>query len=191
MPAVYMNFLSLYKFMHETGHPAASSKEVPFPASPGSYHSRFNDGGQDIFARFSIHLCLHPDKAGTSELYNIGDSAEGKSMADRWPFICSLFGLEGKDPLEKSDPRYVLPVSFVAEHADVAERLRLDKGVELQDVGQGLITEAWMEKFTFDHDFCLAKARATGFEDELTIEESWKMVLDRYVLAKRAYRGEV
>lgn len=189
MPAVYMNFLSLYKFMHETGHPAASSKDVPFPASSGSYHTLFNDAGQDIFARFSIHLCLHPEQAGTSELYNIGDSAQGRSMADRWPFLCSLFGLEGKDPLEKSDPRYVLPVSFVAEHAGMAERLRREKGVELQGVGQGLVTERWMETFTFDHNFCLEKARATGFEDELTMEESWEMVLDRYVVAERAYCG--
>lgn len=185
-----MNYLSLCKFMHETGYPAASSKAVPFPAPRGSYRSLFNDGGQDIFARFSIHLCLHPEKARTSELYNIGDSATGKSMADRWPFICSLFGLEGKDPLEKSDPRYVLPMSFVAEHADVAERLRQEKGVELQGVGQGLIMEAWMEAFAFNHDLCLEKARGTGFEDELTIEESWRMVLDRYVVAKRTYCGE-
>lgn len=184
-----MNFLSLYKFMHETGHPAASSKEVHFPASPGSYRTVYNDGGQDIFARFSIYLCLHPEKAGTSELYNIGDSAVAKSMADRWPFICSLFGLEGKDPLDKSDPRYVLPVSFVVEHADIVERLRQEKGVELQGVGEGLVTEAWMETFTFSHDYCLDKARATGFEDELTIEESWKMVSDRYVVAKRIYLG--
>lgn len=184
-----MNFLSLYKFMHETGHPAAPSGAVPYPASRSSYHSLYNDGGQDIFAQFSIYLCLHPEKAGNSELYNIGDSAEGKGMVDRWAYICSLFGLEGKAPLETSDPKSIKPVRFVAEHSDVVQRLREEKGVELQTLSRGLLSGAWMEALTFNHDYYLDKARATGFEEELTVEESWKMVLDRYFLAKKVYYG--
>lgn len=188
--AVYANFLSLYRFMYETGHPAASSKAVAFPASPVSYHNLSTDCNQDIFARFSIHLCLHPERAGNSELYNIGDSAKGISLADRWPFICSLFGLEGKDPVDKSDPTFVLCSSFIAEHADEVERLRQEKGVNLQPVTWAKVSEYWMDTFSFDTEQCLDKARATGFSEELTVEESWRTVLDRYVKAKKMYFGE-
>lgn len=188
--SIYANFLSLYKFMHEKGHPAASSKAVAFPASPVSYHNLSTDCSQDIFARFSIHLCLHPERAGNSELYNIGDSAKGISLADRWPRICSLFGLEGKDPVDKSDPTFVLASRFVAEHADEVERLRQEKGVELQPISRTQVMEAWMDIFSFDTEQCLDKARATGFVEELTVEESWQTVLDRYVKTKRVYFGE-
>lgn len=190
LPGIYMNYLSTYKFMHEQGHPAAASKEIPFPAPPGSYHTVYNDGGQDSFARFSIHLCLHPDAAGNSELYNIGDSSKPANMAERWPFICSLFGLVGVPPIEKLDPKFRLPVSFVEDHSDMVKRLSKEKGVELQGIGMGKGLEGWQELFTFNHDLCLDKARATGFEEETTYQETWRIVFDRYVGAKRAYYGD-
>lgn len=186
-----MNFLSVYKFLHERGHPDAASTDIPFPAPPSSYHSVFNDGGQDIFARFSIHLCLHPDVAGNSEVYNIGDASKPASMADRWPFICSLFGLRGLPSVEKSDPAFVLPVTFVNQHADAVEQLAQERGVHLQEISLGAGLEGWMEHFTFDHHLSLEKARATGFKEELSFQDSWRMVFERYQDAQRCYLGQV
>lgn len=154
-----MNFLSVYKFMHEQGHPDAQATEIPFPAPPLSYRTVFNDDGQDVFARFSIHLCLHPDAAGNSKLYNIGDASKPASMSERWPFICSLFGLIGIPPMEKSDAAFTLPPSFIHQHADAVGGLAKEKGVRLQEIGLDTGLEGWMEHFTFDHDLSLNKAR--------------------------------
>ena len=184
-----MNFLSLYKFMHETGHPDAASAKVPFPSAPVSYSPVSNDGGQDIFARFSIHLCLNPDKAGTGELYNIGDESKPRSMADRWPAVCAMYGLEGVAPVEPGSPEYRTPVKFAKAHQDQVKKLEEEKGVQLQGIGLEEGLEMWMEHFDFDHDLILDKARSTGFKEELSYQEAWKKVFERYAQAKKAYLG--
>jgi nucleoside-diphosphate-sugar epimerase len=190
---MYNNFLSVYKYMHEKGHRDAQSESVPFPAPPASAATLFQDGGQDIFARFSIYLCLHPERAGNSELYNIGDSTQPLSMADRWPTMCKMYGLVGAPAVEKDDPRYLKPVSFVYDHMDMVKELLLFKGVKLQEVGLDTgkkSAEEWMESFTKNHDFVLDKARSTGFTEEMSFEESFGNVLGRYARAKKVYLGE-
>ncbi|KAK6202226.1 hypothetical protein LQW54_008938 [Pestalotiopsis sp. IQ-011] len=162
LPGVFMNFLSVYKFLHEQGHPDARSREVPFPAPIEAYDTLWNDGGQDIFAEFSIHLCLHPDAAGNSEVYNIGDA---------------------------SDPAFVLPAAFVKAHPEAVARLREDKGVVLQEVALEGFLERFGEFFAFHHHFSVDKARKTGFTHELSLEDSWRTVFDRCHQAKRCYCG--
>jgi hypothetical protein len=183
-----MNFLSLYTYMHQ-GHPDAIAKQVPFPSASASYHSLSNDGGQDIFARFSIHLCLNLEKAGTGELYNIADEATPRSMADRWSYACSLFGLEGVPPIDTSDPKYTKAVHFIKTHADQVKSMEEEKGVTLQVVNLDEIVEIWMESFDFDHGLMLEKARGMGFVDELSYRESWRIIVGRYARAKKAYLG--
>jgi hypothetical protein len=189
LPGLYMNFLSLYTYMHSKSHPSAASKQVPFPSAPASYHSLSNDGGQDIFARFSIHLCLNPSKSGTGELYNIADEPTPRSMADRWPYTCSLFGLEGIPPLPLSDPEDRKAVQFIKKYADQVKLLEEEKGVTLQVVSLDEVLEVWMENFDFDHDLLLGKARGVGFTEEMDYRGSWRIILGRYERAKKAYLG--
>lgn len=172
--------------MYEQGHPDAASKEVAIPV-PEMAAVTYQDGSQDIFARFSIYLCLHPDKAGNSEVYNIGDSANSQSLNDRWPYMCSLFGLVGLVPTDmKEEPTH--PVAFL-DHADMVERLRDEKGVVLQDVLLGAHARSWGKgaSLTKSRDMCLNKAKAVGFKEETTMQESWKTVLGRYGKSKKAY----
>ncbi|KAI0161796.1 hypothetical protein GGR52DRAFT_561154 [Hypoxylon sp. FL1284] len=190
LAAAFMNFLSVYKLLHEQNHPDAKSDKIPFPSNPESYHSVFQDGGQDIFAQFSIHLCLHPEVAGNSEVYNIGDAIKPASMAERWPVMCSLFGLVGLPPLDKSDPAAMLPVTFVKEHPEAVKQLKEEKGVALQEILLEEGMETFGDYFTFDHHFSLDKSRRTGFDGELSVQESWPLVLERYHQAKRCYFGE-
>ena len=184
-----MNFLSLYKFMHESGHPEARSAQVPFPAAPDSYHTISNDGGQDIFARFSIHLCLHSARVESGDLFNIGDESKSRSYADRWPAVCKLYGLEGVDPIEPGSPGYRTPVKFAKAHPDQVTKLAEEKGVTLQGIGLEEGLEMWMEHFDFDHHLILDKARSVGFTDELTYDVAWRKVFERYAKAKKAYLG--
>ena len=175
--------------MHETGHPEAASSKVPFPSASASYTTVSNDGGQDIFAKFSIHLCLHPDRAGTGELYNVGDESTPRSMAERWPAVCALYGLEGIPPVEPGTREYRTPVKFAKAHPDQVERLKAEKGVELQGIELEVPLEGWMEHFDFDHHLILDKARSTGFSEELSYHEAWRRVFERYARAKKAYLG--
>lgn len=189
MPALYMNFLSLYKFMHEKGDPDAASSKVPFPSAPSSYNTISNDGGQDIFARFSIHLCLHADRVKSGELFNIGDESTPRSYAERWPAVCALYGLEGVAPIEPGSPEYRTPVKFAKAHPEQVQKLEEEKGVTLQGIYLEEGLEMWMEHFDFNHDLILDKARSIGFQDQLSYELAWKKVFDRYAKAKKAYLG--
>lgn len=189
-PGLYMNFLSLYKYMHKKGHPDALCGRVPFPSVPSSYHTISNDCNQDIFGRFSIHLCLNPDQAGTGELYNIADESTPRSMADRWPFICSLFGVEGVPAVDPSSPESRTPVRFIRKHLDQLKLLQEEKWVVLQSIGLEEGIEMWMEHLNFNHDLVVDKARATGFSDEMPYKDSWKTVFERYERAKKAYLRE-
>jgi hypothetical protein len=184
-----MNYLSLYTYMHEQGHPDAVSKQVPYPFGPSGWHSLSNDGGQDIFARFSIHLCLHPDKAGSSELYNIADEATPRSFVERWPIACALFGLEGVPPVEISSPQYCPPVKFIRKYADQVKLLKHEKGVTLQSVVLEDGIDTRMERFYFNHDMVIEKARATGFLEEMPYQDGWRKIIERYERAKKAYLG--
>jgi nucleoside-diphosphate-sugar epimerase len=187
---IFMNFLSLYKFMHEEGHPDARSDKVPFPGPSTIYWPVHHDGSQDMVARFSIHLSLNPGAAGNSELYNIADTSRPVTMGEQWPIICARFGLKGLPPVDRADPSFRLPVSFVHEHADMVTRLMKERGVELQDVYLGPVLEGWMGHLNFHHDLSLTKARATGFTDEMPFEVAWKNTVDRYASAKKVYCGK-
>ncbi|ETS81730.1 hypothetical protein PFICI_06732 [Pestalotiopsis fici W106-1] len=184
-----VNFLSVYKFLHEQGHPDAKSEKIPWPAAPEDCDTLFNDGGQDIFAEFSIYLCLHPEIAGNSEVYNIGDASEPASMSDRWRVICSLFGLQGVPPVEKSDPAFVLPSKFLHDHPEAVNQLKEEQGVTLQEIALEDTIEVFTDWINFDHHFSFTKTRKTGFDHELSLEDSWRMVFDRYHQAKHCYYG--
>lgn len=191
LPGLYMNFLSLYRWMHEAGHADAASTRVPFPSAPACYHTRSNDGGQDVFARFSLHLCLHAAEVEveSGELFNIGDEARPRTFAERWPAVCALYGLEGVAPVEPGSAEYRTPVRFARAHPEEVRRLEEEKGVRLQGIWLEEGLEMWMEHFNFDHDLVLNKARATGFTEELRFDEAWRLVFERYARAKKAYLG--
>lgn len=175
--------------MHDNGHPDAQSKQVRFPFPPASWEVLSNDAGQDTFARFSIHLCLHPDSAGNSNLYNIADETQPRSFAERWPYLCSLFGLEGIAPVDSSSPEYITPNRFSNKYPDQVKLLKVEKGVTRQDVASEEGLEMWMEHLNFNHDLVIKKAKRTGFLEEMTLQEDYNIVLGRYVKAKKAYIG--
>lgn len=187
--ALFTNYLSLYKFMHDRGHPAATSRRVPFPFPAHSYHALSNDGGQDLFARFSIYLCQHAaDRSGNGELYNIADEAAPRSFVDRWPAICACFGLDGVGP-DEGEGTKATPVGFLREHADQVAALAQEKGVRLQEVTLDAGLEMWMNLFDFDHHLRLDKARGVGFAEEVPPARMWKTTAERYARAGRAYLG--
>jgi hypothetical protein len=52
-------------------------------------------------------------------------------MADRWPFVCSLFGLVGVAPLDTQDPKFCMPIDFMEKHSNMVEKLAVT-GIHLK-----------------------------------------------------------
>lgn len=180
------NYLSLYRFLHERGHPSAPSRTVPYPSPAPSFHIRNNEGNAAVFAHAALHMCLHPDRAGNGELYNVGGEAEPATYADRWPAMAAVFGLEGGGP---GEVRGGGAVGFVREHGGEVEALAREKGVVLQGVENEEGFDAWMAVFDFDHHFELGKLRGTGFGEEVGAGELWRAVWELYARAGRCYLG--
>lgn len=161
--------------------------EVPYPGHPDSWSRLSSDGGQDICARFAIHLAVNPTRAGNAELYNIADTSEGHSMADRWPAICAYFGLIGVPPLPVGDPAYVNPSDFMQRYADEKRQMESRMRTRTQEITlMGFIGNCLMI-FDFHRHFRLDKARKVGFEEEGTPEGCWLQAFDRYAEAGKLY----
>ncbi|KXJ96791.1 hypothetical protein Micbo1qcDRAFT_211019 [Microdochium bolleyi] len=189
MWAHYIKFCSIYRYLHDTGHPACQSKEVPFPELPMAYAGSYNDGGQDTFARFSIHLCLSPDVAGNSELYNIADEARCYTMADRWPVVAARFGLVGVPPVLPGHKEYRRTHDFMVEHDDVVDRLAKEHGVSLRGMDCVLDGDLMSGLMSLHHGLSLDKARSMGFSAERPFEIAFGDVFDRYARTGGVYTG--
>lgn len=189
MWAAYIRFCSLYKYMHDKGHPAAKSKEVPFPELPMAYAGSYNDGGQDIFAKFSIHLCLNPDVAGNSELYNIANERKCHSLAERWPTVAEHFGLVGLPPVEPGHSEHRRTEAWMVEHADMLDKMLKDTGVGLPSMDYDYVGDFLCGILAITHDLRLDKARSTGFMEEESFCSSFHKCFTRYEKVGRVYTG--
>ena len=178
---------SLYKLMHEFGHPDAASKKLPFPSAPESCTTVSDDGGQDKVARFSMGFCLRSDRARTGELYNIVDEPTPRSMAERWPIVCKRLGLEGMPPMGPGSPKYRTHVKFAKAYPDHVKKLEQEKTVQLQGLRLGEPLERWMEHFDFDLYPVLDNGRSSGFMNEMSFKETWKIVFGRLAEARMGY----
>lgn len=189
MWAHYIKFCSIYKYLHDTGHPACRSSEVPFPELPMACDGSYNDGGQDTFARFSIHLCLNPDAAGNSELYNIADEERCRTMADRWPVVAARFGLVGGPPVLPGHAEYRRTHDFMVENNDVVGKLAERHGVSLRGMDCVLDGDTMSGLLSLHHGLSLDKARATGYSAERSFEVAFGDVFDRYIKTGCVYTG--
>lgn len=160
---------------------------MPYPGHPDGWNTLSNDGGQDIFARFSLYLSLNPDKAGASELYNIADTSDGHPMSAKWPAICEYFGLVGVPPLPLGDPAYVSPAQFLEQHKEERRQMENQLGSKIQQVDLMTGLDVWLMNFDFDHHLALDRARSTGFVEEGTPTRSWLQTFDRYRAAKKVW----
>ncbi|KAH0840716.1 hypothetical protein AYO21_00630 [Fonsecaea monophora] len=177
----FINYLSLVAFVQGRG------AKVPYPGHPDGWHTLSNDGGQDTVARFSLYLSVNPDKAGTSELYNIADTSDGYPMSAKWPAICEYFGLVGVPPLPLGDPTYVSPAQYLEQHKEELRQMESQLGNKIQQVDLMTGLDIWLMNFDFDHHLALGKARSVGFVEEGTVTGSWIQTFDRYRAARKLW----
>jgi nucleoside-diphosphate-sugar epimerase len=83
-------FLSLYAAVEGQG------ATISFPGTLKSWRAKSHDSSSDMIARQTIHLSLNLPPAMKGEGFNVADAKAWSSWSDKWPQICSYFGLEGE-----------------------------------------------------------------------------------------------
>lgn len=96
-------FLSL--FIREVNGEGA---ECPFSGSGASGVAKSQDSSADMIAHQTIHICLSPimnRPESKGRAFNVGDEIKTHCWRDKWPVLCSQFGLcgvkrPGDNPIE-------------------------------------------------------------------------------------------
>lgn len=164
----WANYLSTYALIEGEG------AEVPYPGSSAGYTSTYNEASSAIIGKFIIWAGLNIDKVGRGQVYNIADQAKPESMAERWPAICSYFGLKGVGPTE--DANALAPSEYVKRHQAVLK----ERGVKSNEVFKANFLDSYGYYLYFNREFSLDKARSVGFKEELNPNESWFKAFDRF-----------
>ncbi|KAI0613757.1 hypothetical protein TUN205_01965 [Pyrenophora tritici-repentis] len=170
-------YLSLWKEVHGEG------ADCPFPGTEKVWKALSNDSSSDMIARQTIHLTLSPDTP-KGALYNVADSKTPSSYVEKWPILCSYFGLKATAPRpEPIDIR-----GFIADNFETwtktEEKYGLQKGHAQNDKALFLSEKLLMTKFDFDRHFDMSKIYSTGFTEERDTATAWYSVFDRMRKAK-------
>ncbi|KAJ5377943.1 uncharacterized protein N7496_005352 [Penicillium cataractarum] len=171
-------FLGLYRALEGPG------ARVAFPGTEAGWKLLSTDSNQDIIAQFCIHASLQPRDNVHAQTFNIGDDATPLSWEKRWPILASYFGLEGVGP---SDDAVTGP-EYVESHKEEFQALCKERGLK-EDIMYTSIRNTGsrgsvMKLMDFDRNLDLSKARALGFNGELSTESSWYTAFDRVREAK-------
>ncbi len=163
-------WLSLAREVHGAG------AQISFPGTEASWNAKATDTFQDILGKMNIYAAVNHDKCGNGESFNCADGSVA-SWADKWPGICSWFGLEGTPPGEN-------PYSaeeFVKEHRDTWRKLE-----EEHRLKEGIIDNfSWRFLYAitamcdFDRQYDLSKARSVGFEETLDTVKGYTTSFER------------
>jgi phage anti-repressor protein len=142
------------------------------------------DSNQDIITQFCIYASLQSRGKVHTQTFNIGDYATPLSWEKRWPILASYFGLECVGPSDDS----VTGPEYVESHQEEFQALCKERGLK-EDIMYTSIRNTGsrgsvMKLMDFDRNLDLSKARALGFEAELSTESSWYTAFDRMREAK-------
>ncbi|RDW60201.1 hypothetical protein BP5796_11807 [Coleophoma crateriformis] len=170
LTAHWANYLSAYALLE------GKSSQVPFPGTPAVYKGKYNEASSTMIGRISIWASLNPQKS-SEQTFNIADQAKGESMQERWPALCSYFGLEGVPPSGSRDA--LLPGAYVKAHRHELQK----RGMKGTEVFKAEFLDNYGFIFDFDRQFSLQKARRAGFVDEVDPNQSWFTAFDRFKAA--------
>lgn len=177
-------YLACYKAVEGEG------AEVAFPGTEQSWKILSNDSSQDIIARFCIHAVLHPEACGNGRAFNVADSAVPHSWAEKWPVICSYFGLNGTPPpAGGSGPQ---PGQYLSEHLQQWKELEKKHNLASGRVGNDRSLAGFqyfiMTMFNFDRQLDLTQQHKAwsqgGKVEEADSKQAWWTAFDRFRKAK-------
>jgi hypothetical protein len=170
-------FLSFYREIEGPG------ARVPFIGSEAGWTLLSTDSNQDIIAQLCIFASLQPKDKVHGQTFNIGDNSVPLSWSTRWPLLAAYFGLEGTGPSKDS----VTPAQYIDRHWTEFQTLCRERGLREDVIYRSIRNTGSKGKTTvmdFDRHLDLGRARALGFNKELSTEDSWYMAFDRLRNAK-------
>ncbi|KZL65982.1 SirQ protein [Colletotrichum tofieldiae] len=173
-------FCSLFREIHGEG------AGCPFPGTATSWKALWSNSSSGMLARQAIHVSLtEPWCLQKGEAYNGADARVPSSWSERWPALCSYFGLKGVK-LEEDDP--VEMHAFIKENQDVWEAMKDKYDLQRRYLNTATQVPTWehamVSQFDFDRPYDVSKVYATGFSEERDTLQAWGRVFDRMREAK-------
>jgi hypothetical protein len=175
-------YLSLYRYVNGEG------AEVQFPGTEQSWTIKSNDSSQDIIAKFSIYISLHPESCAGGNRFNVADNAEPSSWSKKWPVICEYFGLKGVAPPKGgSGPQ---PEEYISQHTDDWNNMAKEKSLVGGRVGNNRTYGGFpyfiMTMFNFDRhiDLSLSHKAWGSATEQVDTKTAWYTAFDRFRKAK-------
>ncbi|KAI1079808.1 hypothetical protein F5B20DRAFT_153144 [Whalleya microplaca] len=173
-------FLSLFREIYGQG------AECPFPGTAKSWVALSNDSSSDICARQAIHVSLTPPwSQSKGEAYNVADSRTPSSWREKWPIVCSLFGLKGVK-VEQDSPVEIR--AFIRENFSTWEAMEKKYGLQSGHADSPItlagLEFAFMTMFDFDRQYDMTKIYNTGFSEEKDTRQAWGDSFDRMKKAR-------
>lgn len=166
-------YLTLWAAVHGAG------SEAPFPGTSKSWVALSNDSSSDMIARQTLHLSLHPGAVERGSGYNVADARTPSSWSDKWPALCSYFGLRGTGPA----PNPPEMRRFIKDNLGTWEELEREHGLQKGHADSERTFAGFeyflMTEFDFDRQYDMGKMYATGFEEERGTLQAWGTVFDR------------
>jgi hypothetical protein len=173
-------YLSLWREIHGDG------ADCPFPGTSKSWKALSIDSSSDMIARQTLHVTLtQPWSQRKGEAFNVADMRTPSSWSQKWPALCSYFGLKGVK-LEEDNP--VEMRAFIKENFGKWEAMESKYGLQSGHADNPRITAGFeyflMTMFDFDRQFDMSKMYGTGFSEERDALRAWGGVFDRMKTAK-------
>ncbi|CCX15730.1 hypothetical protein FPQ18DRAFT_67221 [Pyronema domesticum] len=166
-------FLSLYRYVEGEG------AEVVFPGTEKSWSNTHTDTSQDVLSRFEI-LVATSEKAEPQGSYNIADG-DKTTWAEKWPLICSWFGLKGVAPPQGAkDTQSKAFREWWDQNRERYQEMKKEFGLKEQEPND----EAWgfqemiMCGFEVDREYGLEKAASVGWTEKRGHEHGYWMAFE-------------
>lgn len=170
-------YLSFYREMEGPG------ARVPFMGSEPGWTLLSTDSNQDLIAQLCIFASLQQKDKVHGRTFNVGDNSIPLSWSTRWPLLAAYFGLEGTGPSKDC----LTPAQYIDNHWNEFQILCHERGLREDVVYRSIRNTGSKGKTSvmdFDRHLDLGRARALGFDEELSSKDSWYTAFDRLRKAK-------
>ncbi|KAK0388033.1 hypothetical protein NLU13_4277 [Sarocladium strictum] len=161
-------FLSLYREINGEG------AACPFPGSDKSWVAKCQDSSAPMNARETIHVCFAPTtKKG--DAFNVADERPAHCWRDKWPVLCSLFGLEGVK-VEQQSPIEVR--RYIKDNKATWEKMEDKYGLRKGQADNDRIFPGFeyflLTQFDFDRQYDMSKLYdVAGFQEQRKPAQTW------------------
>ncbi|VUC28756.1 unnamed protein product [Clonostachys rosea] len=172
-------FFSLYREINGEG------AECPFPGTADSWLAKSQDSSSDMIARQTLHIALSPDTP-KGHAYNVADEQAPRCWRDKWPVLCSLFGLKGVK-LPEDNPIEVR--QYIKENYGRWEGMEKKYGLQSGHADNERVFPGFeyflITQFDTDRWYDMSRLyKEAGFTEERSAKQAWGPVFDRMRVAK-------